>query len=373
MRILLLGRKHIAKCEDMLVALKNIGVEADAILFPNFHYAEGGYSVFLASGDSSELAVPPLRSRAQYYAYHFFRLSILLLKRFRKNRYDVLFAVDWFEGLLLLLFRRLFACESRVIFYSYDYYFFSKRFSSRFLINKIDAWVARHADEVWVVNDAIRLEREKRGVFSKIVKTVPLGITDKRCRYFPKDTRNFLFVGNLKSGHNLSKLLDVFGTIAKSDYRFHLTLIGKGNLEGELREKIALASIGSNISMRGFVRESEIVSEISSGAYAAGIALYEDTPEVRAVDPGKIKDYLSWGLPVITTPFNPISKEISSRDIGYVVLRDDVESLMKFFLGIRLDDLEKKRNGIGAFIGEHSFENLFRKNLSSVSRISIPL
>lgn len=365
MRILLLGRKHIAKCEDMISAIRNIGVSVDALLFPGFHYSEGDGKYLLTESSGRDCAFPILsiRSRIAYYAYHFFRILILLAKHFRKNRYDILFAVDWFEGVMLLVYRSIFARRAKVIFYSYDYYFFSRRCSSRFLINKIDEWVARHADEVWVVNNAIRVERERRGIYSKSVKTVPLGIVGKLARHeVNNDNRHFLFVGNMKPGHNLPLLVDAFLSIAQEDSRFCLTIVGKGNLEGELRERMAGTRMNKHVRLRGFVPEKEILAEISSGIYAAGIALYEDMPETRAVDPGKVKDYLSWGLPVITTPFNPISREISARDIGYIVPCDSAESLKKFFLDIRVEDLRKKQQGIGSFVSDHSFESIFRRN-----------
>lgn len=367
MNLLFLGRKHIAKCEDIVAALQHTGISVDACLFPNFHYAEddSGY-VILQSKTGTEwetLPASPGRSRAGYYASHFFTLLFLLATRFRKNDYGILFAVDWFEAAILLCFRSMFARDARVVFYGYDYYFFTKKFSSRFLINRIDAWAARRADHVWVVNERIAREREKAGVFSRDVRIVPLGIRDKGVRFDLQDSRHFLFVGNLKKGHNLLSLIEIFDRLAASDSRFRLTVAGKGNMEDDMRREIQARRLENVVFMRGFLSERAILEEIRKGSFVAGLALYEDTEEIRSVDPGKIKDYLSWNMPVITTPFNPIAEEIRRRNIGYVTPGGDLSDIANLLRSIRIEDMREKQRNIALFVAEHSFEAAIKRNL----------
>lgn len=365
MNILLLGRKHIAKSEDIVFALKNIGITVDFLLLPNFHYAESddGYGVSVSDGEARSIPAPTIRSRIFYYVFHFFRILFLLGKYFRKNKYDILFAIDWFEGAILLTYRFLFARGAKVIFYGYDYYFFSSMFSSRFIINRIDAWVTRHADEVWVVNDAIRVERENKGVYARLTKTVPLGISGRNLSWDIRNNRHFLFVGNCKEGHNLSKLIDVFAGLAEVDSQFELTIVGKGNLFESLDERIRKLRAESNIHLRGFLSEKVLSQEIRAGLFAAGIALYEETPEVTAVDPGKVKEYLSWNLPVVTTPFNQIAQEIRDSHIGFVVRDDKVETIVGFFREVSIEDLQSKKKNIPHYVETHSFEETLRRNL----------
>lgn len=365
MNILLLGRKHIAKSEDIIFALKNIGIAVDFLLLPNFHYAESddGYSVSVSDGDVQNIPTPTIRSRIFYYVFHSFRILFLLGKYFRKNKYDILFAVDWFEGAILLAYRFLFARKARVVFYGYDYYFFSSRFSSRFIINRIDAWVTRHVDEAWVVNDAICVERENQGVYARLTKTVPLGISGRNLSWDIRNNRHFLFVGNCKEGHNLLKLIDVFAGLAKVDSQFELTIVGKGNLFESLDERIRKLRVESNIHLRGFLSEKTLSQEIQAGLFAAGVALYEETPEVAAVDPGKVKEYLSWNLPVVTTPFNQIAQDIRDSHIGFVVKDDKLETIAKFFQEVSIEDLQCKKKDIPRYVEAHSFEEILRRNL----------
>lgn len=267
MNILLLGRKHIAKSEDIVSALKNIGVTVDFLLLPNFHYAksDSGYDLSTSEGEVRQDSAFAIRSRIFYYISHFLSILFLCGKHFRTKKYDVLFAIDWFEGAILLTYRFLFARTVKVIFYGYDYYFFSSAFSSRFIINRIDAWVARHADEVWVVNDTIRVEREKNGVFARLTKVVPLGIAERKLSWDIHDTRHFLFVGNCKEGHNLLKLVDVFADLARSDRRFELTIVGRGNLFEPIAEKIRELGMESTLHLRGFLLQGGAFSRNTGG------------------------------------------------------------------------------------------------------------
>ena len=360
MKILFLGRKHIAKSEDIIAALKRLDHQVDFVLFPNFHYSQEKDSYETSFGSQScNIA----RSRKRYYARHFFSILFLLTSHFRKNRYDTLLAVDWFEGVILSLYKFLFARQAKLIFYSYDFYFFDTVFSSRYIINRIDAWVVRHADEVWNVNDALRMERERQGTFAQKNKTVPLGITEKVQAWTPKDTKHFLFVGNLKAGHNLTQLVEVFAALAKKDTQFQLTLVGRGNEEKKIQTLIQSEKMEKNIHLRGFVAEPELLTEIQAGKYTYGVALYEDTREVACVDPGKIKDYLSWNLPVLTTSANAIAGDVTKHQLGRVVVADDISVLVDIFLDITRDDIGEKQKHIHQYVTEHSFDLTLKQAL----------
>ena len=343
-----------------MAALERLDHQVDFVLFPNFHYSQE-HDTYETSFGSQPCGIA--RSRNGYYARNFFCILFLLATHFRKNRYDTLLAVDWFEGVILSLYKFLFARQAKLIFYSYDFYFFDTVFSSRYIINRIDTWVARHADEVWNVNDAIRTQREKQGTFVRKNKTVPLGITEKVQLWIPKDTKHFLFVGNLKTGHNLIKLIRVFSVLAKKDTQFQLTLVGRGNEEEKLRTMIRSEQIKKNIHLRGFVTEQELLTEIQAGKYAYGIALYESTREVACVDPGKIKDYLSWNLPVLTTPVNAIADEVASYQLGRVMLGDDIFTLVDLFCDITVKEIQEKQKHIYQYVTEHSFDSILKQAL----------
>ncbi len=360
MRILVLGRKDIAKVEDIVTALQHLGHEVDFVLFRGFHYTGGQTSYSTSIG---EIPVRPNTSRKGYYFWNFFQALSFLRKNFREKHFDTILAIDWFEGVIALCYLYLFARQARVIFYSYDFYFFDSIFSSRYLINRIDRFVATHVDEVWNVTGAIGKERARQGVKVKNSKTVPLGITRKADGWVPKSTKHFLFVGNFKTGHNLLRLVEVFAELQKTDPAFELTLVGKGNQEPLLREAIQKYALEDAVHMRGFVSEAELLEEIRQGRYAAGIAVYEKTREITCADPGKIKDYLSWGLPVMTTDTNVMAEDIRQYDLGVVADVDDVATLCGMLRGITVESIQEWQENIKQYVETRSFEAILGKNL----------
>lgn len=360
MRILVIGRQDIAKAEDIISALKRLGHEAEFLLFPGFHYVTRE-SVFTTS--SGEIRSPYACSVYGYYFKYFFSASFLLRKMFRKKQYDIILAIDWLEGTIALYYKWLFARHSKVIFYSYDAYFFDSKFSSRYLINRIDRFVAKHVDEVWNVNENIGLERAKRGVKVKTEQTLPLGIEQKLGLWTPKQPKQFLFVGSFKKGHNLKKLVKVFSELHRKDPVFKLTLVGKGNQEAAIREAIQIQGAEDVVCLRGFVSEQELLNEIQSGMYVAGVAVYEATQAITCADPGKIKDYLSWGLPVLTTAVSALTEDVRKYDLGWVVDSDDPKNLMEAFSLVGISSVEKKQRNIAEYVRNHSFDMMLRKGL----------
>ena len=360
MHILLLGRKNIAKAEDIVAALRRLGHETDFLLFPGFHYAGAEESYATSWGD---ISIPAARSRKGYYISHLFRILLMLRKRFHERQPETLFAIDWFEGLILLCYRYLFARRARVIFYSYDYYFYDSMFSSRYLINRIDRFVAAHADEVWNVTENIGLERAKHGDRTKLEKTVPLGIAHKTDLWEVKPSKHFLFVGNFKEGHNLPRLIAVFTELRKTDATYELTLVGKGNLETTIRELIARYGLEGGVHLRGFVAEADLLAEIRTGTYIASVAVYEPTQAIICADPGKIKDYLSWGLPVVTTDIHAAATDIRQYELGLVVESDDVETLANAFRSVDIVSARRWQHNIFMYTEQRSWERILREEI----------
>lgn len=357
MNILLLGRKDIAKSEDIISAMKNIGHSVDFLLFSNFHYNNQTYLTSIGLRSTSKF-----KTRFGYYFFQFFSILYFLFKNFRQKKYDILFAIDWFEGVIMLVYKFLFAKKSKIIFYGYDFYFFDKKLSSRYIIFCIDRWVARKTNEVWVVNKNIQNEREKKGIFSQNSKIVPLGITNKKLHFKILNIKHFLFVGKLKEGHNLRLLVQVFADLIKLDNNYKLTIIGLGNLFNELNTNIIKSGVKENIYLRGFVPEKEISKEIESGKYTAGIALYENNKEIQCVDPSKIKDYFSWTLPVITTPYSILAQDIYKYNLGNIVT-DSYTELIQCIQNLSLDNQLKKQLALKQYIQDRSFEEVLKKYL----------
>jgi glycosyltransferase involved in cell wall biosynthesis len=351
MKILVLGRQHIAKSEDIIKGLQDLGHTVHYLLFPSLQYPQNYYTTH--TGNISTLSYT---SKIAYYWGHYHSIRKYMTSHLDTD-YDYILAIDWFEGYIALSLRDYFK-DIPIIYYAYDYYFYSNRLSSRYIINKIEASVYKRANMVWALSSQIIIEHEKKHINKSLVLTIPLGIHTQKIAPYKPDSRQILFMGNFKEGHNLRLLVNVF---AKLSPDYHLHLIGKGNLYQEIEKIIQPAS--SNITLYGFQDEQQIQELVVKHHIGFGIALYENTLEISCADPGKIKDYLSLGLPIITTPYPSISKDIQEYNLG-LVIQDNEESLYTTLIHIDENNMNKFAKNIIRYTQQHSYAKILAKALS---------
>lgn len=355
MKILVLGRQYIAKSEDIIQGLQELGHTMHYLLFPSLQYPKAYYNTH-----KGEIDRPIYKSKISYYYSHYHKIrTILKSSQFDKD-YDYILAIDWFEANIALSLREYFP-KTKIIYYAYDYYFHNNIFSSRYLINKIEQSAYMRSDIVWAVNQQIIGEHKKRSLNRDKVFTIPLGIKSKNIPEYRPNPKQILFMGNFKEGHNLRLLVNTF---AKLPVDYHLHLIGQGNLYAEIDNLIR--DLGAtNITLYGFKTEQETIDIIVKNKISYGIALYENTREILCADPGKIKDYLALGLPVITTSYPSISKDIEEYNIG-VVLKDINMNIEKYIMNLNDQDIQTFKSNIKNYIQNHSYQGILSESLSKI-------
>lgn len=127
---------------------------------------------------------------------------------------------------------------------------------------------------------------------------------------------NYLgYIGNLRTGQGIELL---FACIKKNT-KFKLDIIGSGNKYGDYKLLAKKMKIKDRVTFYGFVEsESEIIKIISRWQIA--VALYEptrDNPNYYG-EPSKIKLYLQFHLPIITTNISSIADELVKEKAGIV-------------------------------------------------------
>lgn len=364
MRILLLGRKNIAKAEEILRGLGALGHRVDHICFPAFAYLGSDREWDSSFGPE---VFPEYRRAGSYYAGSFFRILGHLAHFARGKEYDLFFAIDTFEAVILLLYRFFSCSRAKVLYYGYDYQDACSVFSLRYVLNRFDRWATRNADIVWNVSEGIERARERSGVHREGQVTVPLGIEDTGLAWDPKEEKHFLFVGSFKEGHNLLRMVSIFSELVQKDARYRLTLVGRGKLEDRIVGMVRDLGMEKYIFLRGYVSAETLRREISEGKYVCGVAIYEDIPALLCQDPGKIKDYLAWHMPVLMTGYHSGSGILRECNLGYVASDDNEETLCKCFEKVTCDDVRLKQRSIARYVREQSFAKVLSRYLSAVS------
>jgi glycosyltransferase involved in cell wall biosynthesis len=354
MKILVLGRQYIAKSEDIIEGLKELGHTVHSCLFPSLQYPQAYY--FTHTG---RINIPIYKSKISYYWGHYNRLRNILSKSSQFDTdYDYILAIDWLEASISNSLKRYYP-QAKIIYYAYDYYFYNSIFSSRYLINRIERLAYMNSDIVWAVNQKIIEEHQNKNLNRPKVFTVPLGIKSKNLPDYNLNPKQFLFIGNFKEGHNLRLLVKTFSKLPQD---YHLHLIGQGNLYNEIQQLILDSQI-NNITLYGFQTEQETIDIIIRNQIGYGLALYEYTKEISCADPGKIKDYLSLGLPFITTNNHSMSNDIQEYNLG-IILKNINTELDKQIINLGKQDIEFIRYNIQDYIQKHSYQNVLNKALN---------
>ena len=149
------------------------------------------------------------------------------------------------NGALTALIAKWFFGIRFVTTYGYDYVRFAeieKHFIQARLLKLVIPLVLKAADGVIVTTDELRKRVEMYIGRSMKIKKIPNGVDcdrfhpSKQSGNNPRTTFQMLAIGRLERQKNLFFLLDVISEVAKKR-PVRLTLIGNGNLRGELHEK----------------------------------------------------------------------------------------------------------------------------------------
>lgn len=354
MKILVLGRQYIAKSEDIIEGLQELGHTVHYCLFPSLQYPQAYYDTHTGQIDSSIY-----KSKISYYWGHYNKVRNILSKSSQfETDYDYILAIDWLEASIANSLKTNYP-QAKIIYYAYDYYFYNTIFSSRYLINRIEKLAYIRADIVWAVNSNIIEEHKNKNLNRAQVFTVPLGIKSKNLPDYKPNPKQFLFIGNFKEGHNLRLLVKTF---AKLPADYHLHLIGQGNLYAEIQQ-LKLDLQANNITLYGFQSEQETIDIIVKHQIGYGLALYENTKEILCADPGKIKDYLALGLPIISTDNHSMSNDIQEYNLGIIFDNVNLE-LDKQIINLGKNNICSIKSNIQNYIQKHSYKITLEKALS---------
>lgn len=258
------------------------------------------------------------------YLQHFFITIYFLLRN--NSVYDVCFALDNLTLISVLIFRKIGRIK-RLVYYSIDYT--PERFPDRFLnslYHFADRIACQHSDLNWAVSTHMIEAREKNNVPIKQCSPfieVPIGFHRKKIRLQPLekvDRYHLVFVGTLFEKQGLQLAIKTLPSILKKFPKIHLTIIGMGKHEKNLKKLVRKHKLTKVITFKGFIEDHREVETLLTKA-GIGLAPYksESSSITYYADPGKIKLYLGCGLPVITTNVPAISKTLEKKDAGIVI------------------------------------------------------
>jgi glycosyltransferase involved in cell wall biosynthesis len=156
-------------------------------------------------------------------------------------------------------------------------------------------------------------------------------------------TPNFVYTGFISQHRNIEPFIDAVKSALQKGINMQLTIIGEGNKACIDNVKKQISGV-DEIIFRGFVSPEDVVSELSQFDY--GIITYKLTRHTNHTMPGKFCEYISIGLPFVSTAIDEIVKLNEGYDCGYFISDgEDKNDILNVLMQVHAkgwDGLEKQ-------------------------------
>ncbi len=174
---------------------------------------------------------------------------------------------------------------------------------------------------------------------------------------------NILFVGLLKEGQGIEVLLSFLAN--HRDYTLKIIGICRDQLFKKYQALIGQYGIGDRVFFPNKFYSDTKLAELAKTCHV-GVAVYDVGPLSATfyTDPGKVKAYIEFGLPLVMTNTSAIASYIHRYHCGEIINSDE-NDLNHAFVKIQRKYPEYLK-GLRKFISHFYFENYYRKRFISL-------
>jgi len=279
------------------------------------------YSLFqIPSSSHLVYLLIPVRSVITFI--EIFVYSYWLSRKYKKI--DAYFTANAFTAWVGMLLKKA-GIVKKTVFWVWDYYPPIHENKSVMLMRYV-YWqfdkVSSHSDVVAFVNKRLLNLRKDMGIYKNNVKypIVPIGadrIVLSKSREIKNRKPVFGFIGVLKKTQGVDIVFDNATRLVKEFGSVKYEIVGSGPDEIYFKKRARKSKIKTKFY--GYL-EGDSFNDVLMEC-AIGIATYtSDAGNVSQYgDPGKIKRYLSLGIPIITTDVIEFAEEIERSGAGVVV------------------------------------------------------
>ncbi len=176
-------------------------------------------------------------------------------------------------------------------------------------------WTATKAD--LVITPSIHLSKvvESWGVDNEKLKVIYNGTTISGINEkINKDVNviNLITVGRLAPWKNIDTIIDAMNLLKKADIKFHLFIVGSGNLYDELNEKILNLNLDKYITLTGQKNPLELKEYYKKSHIYIQASGYEGLPHV-------LLEAINYELLVISTPIGGSNEILEDGKNGLIL------------------------------------------------------
>ena len=147
----------------------------------------------------------------------------------------------------------------------------------------------------------------------------------KRTRSEGEPTK-VLTIGRLVEKKGIAYGLEAVARVVQSGRNISYSVIGDGQLRGELEYLIDDLGIRSNVRMQGWMPQAEVIRLLGNTHVLIAPSVTSAQGDQEGI-PNVLKEAMALGIPVISTYHSGISELVEDGVSGYLVKERDVESL----------------------------------------------
>lgn len=243
-------------------------------------------------------------------------------------------------------------------------------------VSKVETWIVRAVDHVVVVVEESGDRLVKMGVDpsrisvvhntpwpARIPKTIP-------SRPSSHGTLRLVYLGLLEKPRGLDAVLRGLAELRGECLETHFDIIGGGRDEGLLKaEANALGFSSDSIRFHGVLPYEEALRVVKSADI--GLVPHLAVESWNTTIPNKLFDYMSHGLPVVTSDAKPAARIVRSADCGAVFDGGDSRDFAESIRALLDPGVRERlgRNGRQAVLSQYNWDVDGSRLLSTVSAI----
>lgn len=366
-RLVLLDQPHpVSDCIDPIVEIYHNNKLMSLSSMSRWLY----YPVYLFCSIPSRQ-----QTRISYKIRDFISVFVVSL-RIGKT-YDLFIGLESINALAGILLR-LIGRVKTVVYYVSDY---SPERYGRTLFNAVYIWLdhfcVKHANFTWDVSPTMKDGRVLSGLpllKQQKVITVQNGLFPSQIRPLSVNKRmrdSVVYMGILDPDMGIDILVEAMAFVVRRRPDATLHIIGGSHIAIERVKGLTRRyNIEKNVVFYGFLPPNKEMSDIVRRCWI-GVAPYRTYKASRRKygDPGKIRQYVGCGLPVVTTNYVWYAKEVAKRGAG-IVTNDNPRDLSVSILTLMRDRAFYRRAAKKALaMGK---VNSWEKSYSSALRFMFP-
>ncbi|RJQ37765.1 glycosyltransferase [Candidatus Microgenomates bacterium] len=276
-----------------------------------------------------------------------------------------------FSGYVLKLFGKV----DKVIYYVIDYV--PERFNNGLvnsIYHRIEKICAEKSNWTWNLSPRMIEGRSKKwGKSFPNQMVVPHGVNFnriKRLRITEINKNEILYMGTLLEKQGIQLVIQALTIVKKKIPEIKLTIIGKGPYERELKKLVDKLGVQNHVEFLGYIEDHKSVENRIAKA-AITIALYDKKRDqfTYYADPGKIKNYLGAGIPVIMTDIPYVAKQVEKAKCGFIISYNKLDLaklLIKYFTDINL--MKTYRQNAVTFAKNYDWDLVFDRGFGELKK-----